>query len=78
MSSKEDKKAEKLRLTAEKKAAKEAEKAIKKVSKEGKSEFCSMTNNHKARCTAVTIVRPRANRRSPAPQLFRLSPASTH
>lgn len=34
MSSKEDKKAEKLRLTAEKKAAKEAEKAIKKAEKE--------------------------------------------
>ena len=26
----------------------------------------------KARCTAMAIVRPRANRRSPAPQLFRL------
>jgi hypothetical protein len=34
MSSKEDKKAEKLRLAAEKKAAKEAEKAIKKAEKE--------------------------------------------
>ena len=41
MSSKEDKKAEKLRLAAEKKAAKEAEKATKKVSspKKKKKDF---------------------------------------